>query len=378
MTDNNSPDAQRVWSWPTAEPTIEAVRARIQMPPAAFDDAHEPVSEPDWMEEYAERHREGRTEALQLRIGGDHLPRTTDGQPIALSQRLSIEMAENVESSVHGREYAPVYAREVNTEDICGYAQAPTSGVPGSGLTLAQVRRWRDTGSDQPDMEDQIELGREGSSAADKDPRLPGYDQRYAALRGIVDDSGINVQTSKSVTWPLVESDGDIVTMPAAGGEGTMTEALTKVHGAALGLITKFEIRGAEAPLTDQLQSVAAQWVANSAAAAAGVGNFPPRYLNEFRDQTANEMREPQAFLNTLKAADRAEAQLLRQTQPARELAKIPEHMPSEHAHTPEASLDWLGAGKTADPPTPPHRPTTPQPTGSPSAELTIDQKPTR
>ena len=225
-----------LWSWPAERGVTANPLDRVALEPVTLDGPRttntsgHPPTHLAWA-------RQIETESSPLHHVGfskDFTPRTADGSPIAMHQRIAIEAVETHDSRPAGQ-----------------YAPAPDGDDPGPRDTIiavpvsphgdehALVIRVDDDRC-CPDPRGYHRYSNDVTLALEdamNDPRLPNLDVRINAVKTLVEGTGIKI-THHEKQSIRVAADGSEVAIPKPG-RIPLEQALLELHGASIGLAAR-------------------------------------------------------------------------------------------------------------------------------------------
>ena len=333
-----------LWSWPAERGVTANPLDRVALEPVTLDGPRttntsgRPPTHLAWA-------RQIETESSPLhRVGfsKDFTPRTADGSPIAMHQRIAIEAVETHDSRPAGQ-----YAPAPDGDDPAPRDTVIAVPVSPHGDEHALVIRVDDDRC-CPDprgyhrYSDDLMLARFiRIEDAMHDPRLPNLDVRINAVKTLIESAGIKI-THHEKQSIRVAADGSEVAIPKPG-RILLEQALLELHGAGIGLAQRTANESGGSRRNHNITLLAGSWAATYAgqAAAAGLRTLP---CNGALRAAAEAIRkDPGAFHAAAELAAGTESRLIA---PARE----DRDRRLGDRNTPRTE------GGTPDPPAPPSR----------------------
>ena len=333
-----------LWSWPAERGVTANPLDRVALEPVTLDGprttntSRRPPTHPAWA-------RQIETESSLLHHVGfskDFTPRTADGSPIAMHQRIAIEAVETHDSRPGGQYAPPPDGDDPGPRDtVIAVPVSPHGDEYALVIRVDDDRCCPDPRSYHRYSDDLMPARFIRIEDAMHDPRLPNLDVRINAVKTLTESTGIKI-THHEKQSISVAADGSEVAIPKPG-RIPLEQALLELHGAGIGVAQRTANESGGSGRNHNITLLAGSWAAIYAgqAAAAGLRTMP---CNEALRAAAEAIRkDPGAFHAAVELAASTESRLIA---PARE----DRDRRLRDRNTPRTE------GGTPDPPAPPSR----------------------
>ena len=303
-----------LWSWPAERGVTADPLDRVALEPVTLHGPRTTNTNGRVPTHLAWAHQieTERTPLHRVGFSKDFTPRTADGAPIAMHQRIAIEAVETHDSRPAGQ-----YAPAPDGDDLGPRDLVIAVPVSPHGNEHALVIRIDDDRC-CPDPRGYDRYSNDVMLArciriedARQDPRLPDLDARINAIKMLTEGAGVAI-THHEKQSIRVAADGSEVSIPKPG----RIPLLLELHGASIGLAQKTANESSGSTRDHNLTLLAGSWTATYAgqAAAAGLRTLP---CNGALRAAAEAIRkDPGAFHAAIELAAATETRL---TAPARE-----------------------------------------------------------
>ena len=306
-----------LWSWPAERGVTANPLDRIALEPVTLDGPRtaDTGDRPPTRLAWAHLVETDRTPLHHMMFSKDLTPRTAEGAPIAMHQRIAIEVVETRNSRPAGQ-YRPV-PDGYQTGQRDTIIAVPVSPQGDEHALLIRV----DNDQLCPDprgyrqYSDDVMLARYiRFEDAIQDPRLPHHDARIHAVKTLTEGTEVAI-THHDKQSIRVSANGSEIAIPNPG-RIPLEQALLELHGAGIGLAQKTANESGRSSRNHDITLLAGSWAATYAGQAAAAGVHTLTCNSALRAASEAIRKDRGAFNAAVELAAATETRLIA---PARE-----------------------------------------------------------